>query len=314
MRQGLLVEVIPLHQKIARGMSRSALLVLFLAVLFVLLIACVNVANLQLARTAGRKRDSAVRAAIGARRARLLQLSSYGRLHIGGDWRRGRIASGVHGRSASAHFPARRDPSIRAISIDRRVLLFTLFTTCLTAILFGLAPALRASRPDVNDALKDGSRSTGLSLHRGYRGVLIVVEFTLAFLLLIGSGLLIRSFARLSSVAPGFDPTNVLTVNTELPRTKYSTDQQRTAFFLEILDRLRALSGVRSAAVTTEIPIIGHWGSSSFLVEGQPEPPRGAAPTVFDAEVTQTIFRPCTSLSSLGKPSTFPISRPIPTK
>ena len=143
----------------------------------------------------------------------------------------------------------------------------------------------------MNDALKDGSRSTGLSLHRGYRGVLVVVEFTLAFLLLIGSGLLIRSFVRLSSVAPGFDPTNVLTVNTELPRTKYSTDQQRTAFFLEILDRLRALSGVRSAAVTTQIPIIGHWGSSSFLVEGQPEPPRGAAPTVFDAEVTPDYFQ-----------------------
>ncbi|MGB7728219.1 MAG: ABC transporter permease [Candidatus Acidiferrum sp.] len=290
MRQGLLVQVIPLQQTIV-GDVRSALLVLLLAVLFVLLIACVNVANLQLARTAGRKRELAVRAAIGAGRARILQLlltEGFTLAAIGGA--AGLLLAFIGIRLLRVSLPA-AIPQIGAISIDRRVLLFTFFTTCLTAILFGLAPALRASNPNVNDALKDGSRSTSLSLHRGYRGLLVVVEFTLAFLLLIGSGLLIRSFVRLSSVAPGFDPTNVLTVNTELPGTKYSTDQQRTAFFLEILDRLRALPGVRSAAVSTQLPIIGHWGSSSFLVEGQPEPPRGAAPTVSDSEITPDYFQ-----------------------
>ncbi len=290
MRRGLIVQVIPLQQKIV-GDVRSALLVLLLAVLFVLLIACVNVANLQLARTAGRKRELAVRAAIGAGRARLLQLlltEGFTLAAIGGAT--GLLFAFIGVRLLRVSLPA-AIPQIAAISIDRRVLLFTFFATYLTVILFGLAPALRASQPDVNDALKDGSRSTGLSLHRGYRGVLVVVEFTLAFLLLIGSGLLIRSFVRLSSVAAGFDPTNVLTANTELPRTKYATDQQRTAFFLEILDRLRALPGVRSAAVSTQLPIIGHWGSSSFLVEGQPEPPRGAAPAVFDSEVTPDYFQ-----------------------
>ncbi|MGB7845106.1 MAG: FtsX-like permease family protein, partial [Candidatus Acidiferrum sp.] len=180
---------------------------------------------------------------------------------------------------------------IGPISIDRPVLLFTFGTTCLIAILFGLAPVLRASKPDVNDALKDGSRSTGLSLHRGYRGALVVVEFTLAFLLLVGSGLLIRSFLRLSSVVPGFESTNVLTVNTDLPMTKYSTNQQRRAFFLEILDRLRALPSVRSAAVATQLPFAGRWGSTAFLVEGQPEPPPGTMPTVLSSEVSPDYFQ-----------------------
>ncbi len=304
MRQGLKVQVTPLHQKIV-GDVRSALLVLLLAVLFVLLIACVNVANLQLARTAGRKRELAVRAAIGAGRARLLQLLLSEGLTlaaIGGA--AGLLLAFIGVRLLRVSLPA-AIPQIGAISIDRRVLLFTFATTCLTAILFGLAPALRASQPDLNDALKDGSGSTGLSLHRGYRGVLVVVEFTLAFLLLIGSGLLIRSFVRLSSVAPGFDPTNVLTVNTELPSTKYSTDQQRIAFFVEILDRLGALPGVRSVAVTTQIPIIGQWGSSSFLVEGQPEPPRGTAPAVFDAEVTSDYFQTMSIPLITGQTFTF---------
>ncbi|HTC40078.1 MAG TPA: ABC transporter permease [Candidatus Acidoferrales bacterium] len=304
MRQGLLVQVIPLQRKIG-GDVRSALLVLLLAVLFVLLIACVNVANLQLARTAGRRRELAVRAAIGAGRARLLQLlltEGFALAAISGA--AGLLLAFIGIRLLRLSLPA-EIPQIGAISIDRSVLLFTFATTCLTAILFGLAPALRASRPDVNDALKDGSRSMGLSLHRGYRGVLVVVEFTLAFLLLIGSGLLIRSFVRLSNVAPGFEPTNVLTVNTELPQTKYGTDQQRTAFFLQILDRLRALPGVCSAAVSTQLPIIGHWGSSSFYVEGQPKAPPGSAPRVFNAEVTPDYFQTMYIPLITGKTFTF---------
>jgi predicted permease len=290
MREGLQVQVIPLHQKIV-GDARSALLVLLLAVLFVLLIACVNVANLQAARTAGRQKELAVRAAIGAGRARLIQLllaEGICLAAVGGAT--GLLLALIGVWLLRVSLPA-TIAQIGAISIDRAVLLFTFATTCLTAILFGLAPALRASKPDVNDALKDGSRSSGLSLHRGYGGALVVVEFTLAFLLLIGSGLLIRSFMRLSSVVPGFDPRNVLTVNTELPNAKYSTDQQRKAFFLQILDRLRGLPGVRSVGVTTQLPIVGHWGSSSFLLEGQAEPPRGTAPAIFDSEVSPDYFQ-----------------------
>lgn len=290
MRDGLQVQVIPLHQKIV-GDVRSALLVLLSAVLFVLLIACVNVANLQLVRTAGRQKELAVRAAIGAGRARLIQLLlTEGALLAAMGGAAGLLLAFLGVRLLRISMPA-TIAQIGFIAIDRPVLLFTFAATCITAVLFGLAPALRASNPDVNEMLKEGgARPSGLSIHRGYGGVLVVVECALAFLLLVGSGLLIRSFIRLSSVAPGFDPTNVLTVNTQLPESTYLTEQQRKAFFLGVAERLRALQGVRSVGFTTQIPLT-HWGSSSFLVEGQPEPPPGTLPAVFDSEVSPNYFQ-----------------------
>ena len=291
MREGLQVQVIPLHQKIV-GDVRSALLVLLIAVLFVLLIACVNVANLQLVRTAGRHKELAVRAAIGARRARLVQLliaEGASLAAMGGA--AGLLIAAFGVRLLRISLPA-RVAQIGIISIDRPVFLFALTVTCLTAILFGLAPAFRASKPDVNDVLKEGgSRTTGLYIHRGYRGALVVVEFAVAFLLLIGSGLLIRSFIRLSNVAPGFDPTSVLTVSTELPDSKYSTGQQRQAFFSQIMDRVRPVPGVRSVGLTTQLPFSPAWHSASILIEGQPEPPRGTAPMVSNNEVSSDYFQ-----------------------
>jgi predicted permease len=290
MREGLQVQVIPLHQKIV-GDVRSAVLVLLLAVLFLLLIACVNVANLQLARVAGRYREMAVRVAIGAWRGRLIQLlltEGITLALIGG-------AAGFLLAVAGVWLIRITLPAtiahIGVISMDTPILLFMFATTCVTAVLFGLAPALRASKPEVNDALKDNSRSAGFSLHRGYRGALVVTEFTLAFLLLIGSGLLIRSFVRLSNVAPGFDPTNVLTISTSPPDTKYSTDQQRTTFFSDVLEQLHGLPGVQSAGLTTQLPFARTWGTSSLLVEGQPEPPRGTAPVTYQCEVSSDYFQ-----------------------
>ncbi len=290
MRDGLRVQVIPLHQKIV-GDIRSALLVLLLAVLFVLLIACVNVANLQLARMAGRHKEMAVRAAIGAGRARLLQLLLTEGICLATIGGAAGLLLAIFGVWLLRISLPAAIAQIGVLSIDRPVLLFTFAVTCLIAILFGLAPAVRASSPDVIDALKDGSRSTGSSLHRGYRGALVVAEITLAFLLLIGSGLLIRSFVRLSNVVPGFNPTNVLTVNTDLPLAKYSTNQQRQAFFVQIVDRLRGFPGVRSVGITTQLPFAGRWGSSTFLVEGQPEPPPGTGPTVFISEISPDYFQ-----------------------
>lgn len=303
MRDGLQVRVIPLHQKIV-GDVRSAILVLLLAVLFVLLIACVNVANLQLARMAGRHREMAIRSAIGAGRARLIQLlltESFCLAAIGGG--AGLLLAFLGVRLLRVSLPA-AIAQIGAISVDLPVLLFTFVTVCVTAILFGLAPALRTSKPDVHDALKDASRSAGFSLHRGYRGALVVGECALAFLLLAGAGLLIRSFIGLSSVVPGFDAANVLTVNTNLPMAKYSTDQQRLAFFRDILDRLRTLPSVRSAAVSTQLPLSGRWVSSSFRVEGQPEPPPGAAPAVLQSEVSPDYFRTMHIPLITGRPFT----------
>ncbi len=200
MRDGLQVQVMPLHQKIV-GDVRTALLVLLIAVVLVLLIACVNVANLQLVRTAGRHKELAVRAAIGASRARLIQqllIEGTALAAMGGV--AGLLLAAVAVRLLRISLPA-AVAQIGPVSVDRPVLLFALAVTCLTAILFGLAPAVRASRPDVNDALKEGSSSlTGSHAHHGLRNALVSAEFTLAFLLLIGSGLLIRSFVRLSNV------------------------------------------------------------------------------------------------------------------
>jgi len=291
MRDGLQVQVIPLHQKIV-GDVRTALLVLLIAVLFVLLIACVNVANLQVVRTAGRHKELAVRVAIGASRARLIQqllIEGTALAVMGGV--AGLLLAAVAVRLLRISLPA-TITQIGAVSIDRSVLLSTLAVTCLTAILFGLAPAFRASQPDVSDALKEGSSGvTGSYASHGLRNALVAAEFTLAFLLLIGSGLLIRSFVRLTNVAPGFDPVNVLSVSTELPASKYSGNPQRQAFFSQVLVHVRTLPGVRSAAVTTRLPFSRFWGTSSFHVEGQPEPSPGTAPMVLNQEVSSDYFQ-----------------------
>jgi putative ABC transport system permease protein len=290
-RAGLQVQLTPLHAKLA-GDVRPALILLFAAVFFVLLIACVNVANLQLVRTAGRRKELAVRAAIGAGRARLIQqllTEGVALAVVGGA--AGLLLATFGVRLLRMFLPATIS-QIGAISIDRPVLLFALTITCLTTILFGLVPAFRASKPDLNDALKEGgSGATGFYVHRGDRGALVVVEFTLAFVLLTGSGLLIRSFIRLSNVAPGFNPTNVLTVSTDLPEFRYSTHQQRQAFFSQIQERMRALPGVRSVSLTTQLPFMRPWRSSSFLIEGWPEPPRGTAPMVLNSEVSSDYFQ-----------------------
>jgi predicted permease len=248
MRDGLQDQVIPLHRKIV-GDVRTAILVLLLAVLFVLLIACVNVANLQLARMAGRYKEIAVRAAIGAGRARLIQQLLTESLCLAATGGAAGLLLAFFGVWLLRITLPATIAQIGVISIDPSVLLFTFATVCITAVLFGLAPALQTSKPDVHDALKDAARSTGFSLYRGYRGMLVVAECALAFLLLVGSGLLIRSFVGLSHVVPGFNPANVLTVNTDLPMGKYSTDQQRRAFFLEILDRLQTVPRMRSVAL-----------------------------------------------------------------
>jgi putative ABC transport system permease protein len=291
MRDGLQVQVIPLHQKIV-GDVRTALLVLLIAVFFVLLIACVNVANLQLVRTAGRHKELAVRAAIGASRTRLIQqllIEGTALAAMGGV--AGLFLAAIGVRFLRISLPA-MITQMGAISIDRPVLLFALAITCLTAILFGLAPAFRASKPDVNDALKNaGSFVSGSFAQHGLRSALVAAEFTLAFLLLIGSGLLIRSFVRLSNVVPGFESANVLTVSTELPAAKYPGNVQRQAFFAQALDRIRTLPGVRSDAVTTRLPFSRFWGSASFLVEGQPEPSPGTSPMVLNQEVSTDYFQ-----------------------
>jgi predicted permease len=290
MRHGIQVRTITLHDKLV-GDVRPTLLILLGAVGLVLLIACANIANLQLARTTSREKELAVRAAIGASRTRLLrQLLTEGGLiaAMGGALGLAGAAAGV--RLLQSHAPANFLQADN-IAIDRWVLLFTVGITCMTVALFGAIPALRASKPDVDAKLKDGrdtaTSRTGL---RKLRSALAVCELALAVVLVAASALLIRSFVLLSNVDPGFDASNVLTVSTMLPMNKYGDATKRNTFFDEVLRKLNGMPGVRSVAVTTSLPLTNITMMRMFALEGQPDKPTDRTPPVVMEDVSPSYF------------------------
>jgi len=260
-----------LLQQQAVGKARTALLVLLGAVGFVLLIACANVANLLLARAAGRQKEMAIRAAIGASRWRVARqlLTESLLLAIAGG------AAGLllarWGVELLLSIAPDNLPRAYDISLDTRVAGFTLLVSLLTGIVFGLLPALQASKIDLGATLKEGGRDAAGLLRRRLRGFLVVSEVALAFVLLIGAGLLIRSFARLTEVDPGLDPRSVLTMDILLPYAKYK-DGRSLAFFQQTLERVRALPGVEAAAWVYPVPMSGGSGSGGFDIEGRPSP------------------------------------------
>jgi putative ABC transport system permease protein len=285
------VNLVALHEQSVGGI-RLALLILLGAVGFVLLIACANVANLQLARATTRHREFAVRAALGAgprRIARQLLTESVVIAFLGG-------AAGIllanWAIAILLSVAPRSLPGLQGVHLDLRVLAFTAFLVLLTSILFGLAPALAAVHRDVNEALKEEGRSAGQTAQTGHlRRLLVVAETSLAVVLLIGAGLLIRSFQRLESVSPGFDPRNLLTVKIDLPRAKYSKPEQSEAFFRQLLDRIRTLPGVVSASGNASLPFAGAGAATGFYVVGRPVPPAGDLPVVDVRVVAQDYFR-----------------------
>jgi putative ABC transport system permease protein len=238
--------VVPLREQIV-GDVRPALLVLLGAVAFVLLIACANVANLTLAKTFARRKEIAIRAALGASRGRILQqvLSETVLLALAGG------ALGLlfahAGASIITNFLADSLPRFAEIGLDRWVLSFTLGVSLLTGMAAGLVPALRLTKPDVNESLKQGGRTGSDSGGGRVRGLLVVSEVALSLVLLIGAGLMIRSLSLLRSLNPGFDPSNVVTMTIAVPRTKYASPLQQMQFFEAALTRVRALPGVKSA-------------------------------------------------------------------
>jgi putative ABC transport system permease protein len=260
-----------LLQQQAVGKARTALLILLGAVGFVLLIACANVANLLLARAAGRQKEMAIRAALGASRWRIVrQLGAESLLLAISGGAAGLLLArwGVELLLAIAPDNLPRAYDIR---LDTRVAGFTLLVSLLTGIVFGLLPALQASIINPGGTLKEGSRDAAGLLGRRLRGFLVVSEVALAFVLLIGAGLLISSFARLTEVNPGIDPRGVLTMDILLPNAKYS-GSRGTAFFQQTLERVRALPGVEAAAVTNSVPLSGSHRSTDFGIEGRPSP------------------------------------------
>ena len=261
------VLIVPLHQQ-AIGDVRTALLVLLGAVAFVLLIACANVANLLLARAASRQREIAIRTALGASRSRIVRQLLTESIVLA-------LAGGTLGillamwgiKLLMAISPANL-PRVDAISIDGRVFGFTFAVSIVTGIVFGLVPAIQASKPDVNEALKEGGRASTTG-HNRFRSLLVVSEVALSLVLLIGAGLMIRSFVRLLNESPGLDPENVLTLDVVLPRNKY-TGPQQMAFFQQVIDRMKALPSVKSAGAVFPLPLSGAEEGMGFSIEGRP--------------------------------------------
>jgi len=261
--------------RLASGDIRPALLVLLGAVGFVLLIACANVANLLLARAAGRTREIAVRTAIGATRERLVRqlLTESVMLSLAGGALGLVLAWG--GLRALLALKGGNLPRADEIGIDGNVMLFTLAISVFTGLLFGLAPALHFSSLDLHGSLKEGARgATSDGSTHAVRRALVVAELALALTLLTGAGLLVKSFGRLQNVDPGFDPDNLLSFNIALPATRYRSDTAQIAFFDAVLPRLAQVPGIKAIGATSVLPFSGSWTTSSLEIEGY-QTPRG---------------------------------------
>ncbi|MFI5230410.1 MAG: ABC transporter permease [Gemmatimonadales bacterium] len=255
------------------GNVRTPLLVILGAVAFVLLIACANVAHMLLARAARRQREIAVRVAIGASRARVIrQLLTESVLLAAAGGAAGLVLARV-GVRVLATAGAASIPRAATVTLDGRVLLATAAITLVTGMAFGLVPALRAAATDLSSSLKEGERgSSGGGRRNRTRNVLIASEFALALMLLVGAGLLIRSFAAMQSLNPGYDPANVLTMVVPVTGTSSSPEGKRAAFYDALLGNIRAMPGVQSASAVNHIPIGGDGWGFSFRVEGRAEP------------------------------------------
>jgi putative ABC transport system permease protein len=261
------VKLVPLQAQVV-GSVRSALIVLFGAVVFVLLIACANIANLLLARATARQREIAIRSALGATSARLLRQMATESMALA-------IAGGLLGTFLSlwairlirtvlpSNFPRSAD-----IHLNASVLLFTALVSMGAAFIFGLAPALQSFKIRPSESLKQSERGAEGFIHSRLRNALVVSEIALALILLVGTGLLLRSFSRLREVNLGFQPNDVLTMEISLPDVRYP-DPQKAAFFAQLLERIRTLPGVKSAGAIGHLPLGGDIESYYMQVEGR---------------------------------------------
>lgn len=282
------------------GTMRSSLLVLLGAVAFVLLIACANVANLLLARATVRQKEIAVRAALGASRFRIIrQLLTESLLLslIGGGV--GLLLSLWLTKLLIALSPP-NTPRFDEIRPDARVFAFTLGLTVVTGLVFGLAPALQAARVDLNERLKEAGRSAGGAGHNRLRSLMMVSEIALSFMLLVGAGLLIKSFMHLRDVSPGFNPANVLSVRVAIPSAKYGQGEPRTQILRQLEERIESIPGVQSAGAILSLPLGGDTFNvgRSYIREGRPATPEesaGATYLVATPDYFQTLNIPLLS-------------------
>ncbi|MGH9935870.1 MAG: ABC transporter permease [Blastocatellia bacterium] len=264
------LRMVPLRDQLV-GNIKPTLQVLFGAVGFVLLIACANVANLSLVRAAGRGSEVAVRMALGAGRlriARQMLAESVLLSLVGGALG---VILAAWGVELIVAFSGNDLPPTAQVGVDRVALGFTLGVSLLTGLLFGLAPAWQATRPPLSETLKDGGKGAGRSaLRNRTRSLLVVFETAIAVALLIGAGLLIRSYIRLQQVSPGFDAANVLTTRINLAYGKYNAPEKTGAFWGQLQERLAALPGVEAVGMITELPLSGQPNNWGFTIEGRP--------------------------------------------
>ncbi|HKO96752.1 MAG TPA: ABC transporter permease [Pyrinomonadaceae bacterium] len=286
--EGMGVNVFSLRDNLA-GDYRQALLILLGVVAFVLLIACANVANLLLARASARHKEFALRAALGASRGRIVRqvLTESALLSLMGAvvgiflavWGKNVLLAAIPGDM----------PFWMKFDLDLRVLGFTFLISVITGLIFGVVPALQSSRTSLNETLKEGGR-TGAGAHNRMRSLLVVAEVALSLVLLVGAGLMVRSFTQLQRVDAGINPERVLTVEVPLARAKYPEKAQQAAFFQQLVGRVAALPGVSSAAAVSIVPLRGGWGRS-LTVEGFPVLSVGQAPMINHTVVSPNYFR-----------------------
>jgi putative ABC transport system permease protein len=263
------VNLVSLRTQFA-GKIRLALLVLLGAVGMVLLIACANVANLLLARAAGRQREVAVRAALGANRSRIIRQLLTESLLLAGLGGLTGLTFAWWGIDLLLSLAPTDLLNLPHVKLNAAVLGFTLGISLLTGVIFGLAPAFEATRLNLSESLKEGGKSAGGVRAQRLRNSLVVLEVAMAFVLLVGAGLLIRSFAGLQGVDPGFNAQNVLTMSVSLPRSKYDNDQKRVNFFRQAVAEMQALPGVESAGAVNALPFASFHSGTSVDIEGRP--------------------------------------------
>jgi putative ABC transport system permease protein len=269
--QGIGVKVVPLSEQVV-GNVRTALLVLMGAVAVVLLIACANVANLLLARSSARQKEIAIRTALGASRGRVVrQLLTEALLLSMTAAVTGTLLSfwGINAMLSLSHTMSASLPRAYEIGVDLGVLGFTAAIALLTSVIFGLTPALRASKINLRESLKEGSGALSGGQRSNVRNLLVISEVALSLVLLIGAGLMIKSLARLLKVDPGFKPDNTVTMHIPLPGSKYPSASQQIAFFREVTHRIEALPGVQSVGLISSAPLSGGVYAGGCSIEGR---------------------------------------------
>ena len=288
------LDALPLHEAIV-GDVRRILYVLLGAVGFLLLIATANVANLLLARAASREREIAVRGALGAGRGRIVGQLVTESVVLGAVSGVAGLAMAFWGTRALIALAPEGIPRLGEVGMSAAVFLFALALASLSGVLFGLAPALRASNIPLIESLKEGGRVAGAS-HRRMQQALVVAEIALALMLSVGAGLMVRSFVALQRVSPGFEPSHLLTFRLSLPSTQYGDRAAQRGFYTRLLQRLEALPGVQTAGLTVSLPPYLLSMTDNFMVEGQVLPPNQSAPLGPLLFVNETYF------AALGAP------------